>query len=118
MNEVLGKLIEFLQSASPLVWQTLLKQVYLSAIGDVLFATGCAAVAFVCWLKASAYRKETTDVFTEDNWDNHFTLFVWLRSASIALLFVFSIAAYQGAMRFINPEYYAIQLILANIGGG
>ena len=117
MEEVLGKLIEFLQEASPLIWQTLLRQVYLSAVGGVIFTTVCVVIATICFYKASVYKKGSDDVFTNDNWSNHYLLFVLLSSAAIILYLVATFSAYQVAMRFINPEYYAIQLILANIGG-
>lgn len=117
IDEVLRKLIEFLQEASPLVWQTLVKQVYVEAFskfawGALLLVGAFFLVKFAAKLKAT-YEEE----YPDGRWaEDSVAGFVYLMSLFVGVAgFAFVISALKWVA---NPEYYAIRLILSNIGGG
>ena len=52
--DILSELVKFLQEVSPLVWQSLIKQVYAEAVGYLIWGIGLAgaSVMFVRFAKA------------------------------------------------------------------
>lgn len=112
IDEVLRKLIDFLQEASPLVWSTLLKQVYVDAAGNIAWSVGLLVIAFVLY-KAGKYGKENA---TDYNMSGEMGWIAWVLCAFAG---AGSFGLLVDAMKnFANPEFYAIQYILRQIGGG
>jgi hypothetical protein len=112
IDEVLRKLIDFLQEASPFVWSTLLRQVYVDAAGNIAWSVGLLVLAFVLY-KAGKYGKEHA---TDYNMLGEMGLIAWF---FCALFGVASFSLLVDAIKyFSNPEFYAIQYILRQIGGG
>lgn len=117
IDEVLRKLIDFLQGASPLVWQALIKQVYVEASARLAWAIGCGVVTYFLFKLVNSqkaeYEKECSDGrFLQDS------AWAWLY-AGIACTAIASFGlAVSSFMWFFNPEFYAIRFILQNIGGG
>jgi hypothetical protein len=111
IDEVLKQLIDFLQTASPMVWETLIKQVYITGLSYVLWGAGLGVASFYC-IKVGNYGRRQM----EDDAD-------WFGGAILAfvgaaLTGVTSFGLLVSAIaHFINPEFYAIQYILAQIGG-
>ena len=117
IDEVLRKLIDFLQGASPLVWQSLIKQVYVEASARLAWALGFVVVTYFLFklvnFKKAEYEKEYDDgrFFQDCGW-------AWVY-AGIACTAITSFGlAVSSFMWFFNPEFYAIRFILQNIGGG
>lgn len=113
IDEVLRKLIEFVQEASPLVWSTLVKQVYAEAVGHVVWLVAAVVLSvfvyrFCVWMKKMDDDTNDTDITLQ--------LVGW--GLLIILGAVITYQAIESFKMFFNPEYYAIQLILKNIGGG
>jgi hypothetical protein len=112
IDDVLRKLIDFLQEASPLVWNILLKQVYVDAAGSVAWSVALLVIAFVLY-KAGKYGKENA---TGHNLSGEMGLAAWI-GCTIAGASSFGLLV-DAIQRFANPEFYAIKYILSIIAGG
>lgn len=114
IDEVLRKLIEFLQEVSPLVWQALVKQVYVEAFskfawGALLLIGAFFLVKLAAKVKA-AYKEEYQD--GAEDITAGLVYFISLFVGVVGFAFVVS------ALKWVaNPEYYAIRLLVENIGG-
>ncbi len=111
MDKVLIELIDALKSASPHIWQILMKQVYGDAVVELVFSillviAGCVLIKLTFYAKAR-YKE---DRFS--SWDAMAVI-----SAIVAITgFATSNIVFLDAMqKFYNPEYYAIQLILSHL---
>lgn len=117
IDQVLQKLIEFLQEASPLVWQALVKQVYVEAFSK--FAWG--ALLLVCAFLLARVAAKSKASYEEEYRDGR-----WAEDSAAGFVYLMSLLVGVGGFAFVvsalkwvaNPEYYAIRLILSNIGGG
>jgi len=106
--DILSELVKFLQEVSPLVWQSLIKQVYSEAIGYLMWGIG---LAFICppMFKFAKKQMEYDDL-------NPAGLFAYIGvgiAAPASLLLLTS-----AIQHFINPEFYAIRFIVSSVGGG
>lgn len=110
-EDVVQKLIEFVQNASPVVWNAALKQVQVDAvlyfIGAVVFLVltiGC--ISLTRW--SNNKKKEATD-WNESDYD----LGIYFGAAG-AVLFTLCTVGFicEMVVRLINPTWYAIQNIL------
>jgi len=102
--DILSELVKFLQEVSPLVWQSLIKQVYSEAIAYVIWGIG---LAIACpFLVKFAKRMEDEPV--------GFFAYIAVGIAALASLLLLTSAI----QHFINPEFYAIRLIVSSVGGG
>ncbi len=110
MDTLLQELIAFLQNASPLVWSALMKQVYAVGVQKAVLSLFFVLVFFaLLWLANRGTKMEKND----DEWEG-LDWFAWLLSIMAAFI---AVASASGAiMRFYNPEYYAIQMILTQLG--
>jgi uncharacterized membrane protein len=111
MTELMQELIEFLKNASPAAWQTLLKQVYVEAAGQIAWALAMAVVcALLVKLGLYAKRQYVEDAYSL--WD----VGKWLSfgGACIAGLVAFGLCV--SAMQWLaNPEFYAIRYIIQSL---
>jgi lipoprotein signal peptidase len=115
MDKVLQELIEFMKSASPVIWQALYKQVYIEAAASFLWAIGLAvlAVVFVRVAKWAMAKKEEDDGYSD--WEIVYG-FCYILSCATGIV-AFSLLV--SAIKWIaNPEFYAIRFILQSFGGG
>jgi len=117
-DDVLRELIEFLKDASPLVWNALIKQVYVEASGNLAWAIVLLIAAIVLYKLGKLSKQKSKgdeEHYPSPEWAIICGLF-WVSSASAAM-FSFGLLV-SAVQRFINPEFYAIRFILWNIGGG
>lgn len=113
IDNVLQELIDFLKTASPLIWEALYKQVYVIAWAKLAWVTGLAISAVTSVILAKwAHRKNEEDSL--DSWDGLEAFAYILTGVIVIISFSLLVGA---AMRFANPNYYAIRLILQQIGG-
>jgi hypothetical protein len=115
VNELLSQLIEFLKSASPLVWQTLIRQVYSDAIASIVWGVGLVVLC-VSLAKLGAYGRKKAE---EDGWQSSWdipAIFSYIGSV-ISGLVAFGLIVYATQM-LVNPEFYAIQYIISRLRGG
>ena len=112
-EEILKNLIEFLQKASPMIWDTFMRQVYADAFSYIAWSLVFFSAMFGL-LKFSGYaeKQQVEDMYSSGEWEA--TTF-WSRIVAF-IMFLFSFGFFVSAcMRFYNPSYYAIQLIVAQI---
>lgn len=115
MEELLKELIEFVRSASPMVWETFQRQVYVAAAYSVVW--GVIALVFsiaLLWLARYWYnkRQQISDRF--DRLD--YSTGMWLSAVFGVALLAGSLAFFMdAAAHYMNPNYYTIQLILGNL---
>jgi hypothetical protein len=118
MNEALQQLIDFVKSASPTVWGVLVKQVYVYAVADILWALMLIAVAFLLYRLAMANKPQYDRDEKNGKFDKHWELGIPLCFCGSA---VFTLVAFgllvMAVMALINPYYYAITNVLSSIGG-
>ena len=110
---IITELIEFLKTASPIVWQSLIKQVYSEAIVDLvwgLFLGGiCFGLAKLFIYGSEQYKK---DDYSDWGWGK---LVALIGSGTAGLIsFGLIVTALQW---FANPEFYAIRFLLEKITG-
>jgi uncharacterized membrane protein len=114
MTELLQELIKFLQQASPFIWQALVRQVYVDAAGNIAWAGMLIFLAVVTAKCAQwCYKKHKEDRFAD--WDVYLAISATFGVAAALIVFALLVCAMQ---QLANPEYYAIQYILRQIGGG
>lgn len=109
MNELLQQLIDFLKSSSPFIWSLLIKQVYVNAISNILWGIGLGVISFFL-VKLGIYGKKKAE---EDSLWETGTIFAFIGS-SIAGFLAFYLLT-ESIMYFINPQYYAITLIVQSL---
>ncbi len=114
IDETLRKLIEFIQDASPVVWQTLIKQVYVEASARILWALALLVLGYLVIKLVNAKKKK----YDEDYDDGQFLEdSAWAVGYIIAaVIFIIAFALFVSSlMRFMNPQFYAIRFILGTI---
>lgn len=106
--DILSELVKFLQEVSPLVWQSLIKQVYVEAVGFLMWGIGLAAICppVARWAKARL-EDDDTDIPAV-------LAFICIVIAVLVSLMLLTSAI----QHFINPEFYAIRFIVSSVGGG
>jgi hypothetical protein len=108
MDTLLTQLIDFIKSASPLIWEAFTKQVYaeaLSKLTGALLALTLSIVAIIIGNKVHHAKCNEEFVGLE--------YFIWLVSVVFAIMFIALLSTV--AMRFYNPNFYAIQMILEQL---
>jgi hypothetical protein len=110
MDEAIAKFIEFVSTASPLVWAALIKQVYVEVFSMVAWGVGFAVIAF--YLYRFGKKKQE-----EDDSDNEpIIVIAYIIVAACGLA---AFGKLVSAIKWsINPEFYAIHLLLEKLGGG
>jgi len=118
MDSALQELIEFVKSASPVIWQALYKQVYVEALSFLIWAIGLAFVAimlvrFAKFANSKKVQEEEYGKYTD--WG--VVSYASYVSASIVGLIAFALLV--SAIKWAsNPEFYAIRFILESLGSG
>lgn len=106
--DILSELVKFLQEVSPLVWQSLIKQVYAEAVGYLIWGIGLA-IACPFLVKSAKRRLEEDDI-------DILGVFTYIAVAIIAPVSLLLLTS--AIQHFINPEFYAIRFIVSSVGGG
>jgi len=106
LEELLRELIEFVKDASPVVWAALYKQVYVQAIQGLLWMS--APIIFLLLLLKRKVREWLSEPIEIAIWG-------WALRLAAFLLVILLLGYAIG--RFINPDYYAMKLILTTLRG-
>jgi hypothetical protein len=112
---LLQELITTMKELSPLLWETLMRQVYLNALTTSIWAVAALAFSAVCLhicKKAYSYKKQNE----EQDYSAISELTIMFSAVGVvggAIVFLVCIS--YAIPMFINPQYYAIQLILENM---
>lgn len=101
-DEVLSKLIELVETASPVIWAAALRRVYVVVIADLIWG----AIFFGFAYAAYRYARHMWD-----EWDDSFPQTVSV--VAIALLVLFgALVITSGLMWLGSPEYAAIKFLV------
>ena len=111
MDELLKKLVEWLQTASPYLWAILLKQVYVNAAVSFLWSVFIGALTVIAYKSGRYVREEQPCSYSGDNE----TLSVLLYILSFVLLVLTVVFLTDVVQNVANPEYKAIELILSKL---
>ncbi len=107
---ILGKLIEFVENASPAIWEIAQRQVMVNTARATLWAV---VVTIVCGVLIYLTIKTYKYAANED--DDFFAPFVFV-SALAFISGIKAIALVSDVMGYlINPAYYAIENILSMV---
>ncbi len=112
---VLGKLVEFVENASPVIWEAAQRQVLVNVVRTSVWAVALALVCGVSiYLARKLYKKSLAEESNKKSSD--------LRDASIivsvsaVLLTGAVIALVNNVVGYLlNPTYYAIENILSMV---
>ena len=110
-EEILRELLAFIKDASPFVWQTLYKQVYVEVFGKFIWALVwlCCTVAL---LRFKKYAFRQYEIYDDSMWD----VWAWLSfigsGITIFIFFIFLVSAIQW---LLNPDFYIIRYLLETL---
>jgi hypothetical protein len=120
---ILNQLIEFIKNASPLIWGIYLKQVYVNNFTTLFIGLIFAGAIFPLykaynWGKNSiaTHEKEEADRFGRSHYitSSAEDFALWGSAITIGIFAIVAIICIiSGIVPFLNPEYYAIKLILS-----
>lgn len=113
MTDLLRELIDYVVEASPILWSILTKQVYANIVADMLWVVvlGASCVLLVKFTKHGIEKHE------EDSY-SMWELWAALGGMGALLAGAISMVLLTGLVKMIiNPEFYAIRLILAQLSG-
>jgi len=119
MEETLRSLVEFVKTASPLVWDAVLRQVYVTAVTNFIWLLALV-VGLVVLVKISLHCRRNyvvAEAYTLDGWDRSdwaTTMAITMGGAVIVIVAIL-IGLTETISRLLNPNYYAIQMILQNL---
>lgn len=104
MDNLLRELIEAIKNLAPEVWAIYVRQNSVYIFSDIFWSIACFIGALYLWKKGMFIRER-------DDYDDE--MIAWLFWAlAICLLLIGLICTCYAIMRAINPEYYAIQMLL------
>ena len=111
-EEVLSKLVEFIESASPVIWETARRQVVVDLVQSVVWLVICAVIAYFSCTKwiPHLWRKHKEHKF--DGYDIAAVLLTI--GAVIAALAAVGLLTHVVGVA-VNPNYYAIRLLLGYV---
>jgi len=124
MDEVINELIEFLKNASPFVWQTLVKQVYVEQYTKLLWVIFFIVVVAIClgvYKKADNNKKLIIEKEGTPHWTPDTETQDTIRGVSLFVAAGCSVAAFAISTTIfaclMNPEFYAIRYVIESITG-
>lgn len=113
-ENLLGELVQFVSSAAPELWTIALKQVTVEAVQYALFSIVLFAASVAMVIAARRLEKRAK----EDRWSDADMGAVFLHILA-PLVFIGAVGLLSSFIwRVINPEYYAIKLLVGYITGG
>lgn len=126
--DILEKLVQFVETASPVIWQAAMRQVYVNAVsylvwGVVFLALTVVAVYVVRRIYRTRHeiqaKKEATRAaggyyYGRDEDENEITA-ILAAIGAIAFGITALGLAQAGIARFVNPTFYAIRLLLSGL---
>lgn len=111
MEEAIGKLIEFIESASPVMWESARTQVISDVVSSLIWAIAALLLAVLFYISGKyAWGVSKESKYDEGSWI--------VASASAyflaAITGLIALGPLTSAIKMlINPTYYAIQNLVA-----
>lgn len=116
MNELLLKLIDEMKALSPYLWEILVRQAYNEAIGYIVWCIVCLVISIALFIIANKlYIKYKIEEEKENSTSDISIVLSFSSIGSLTFLLFFINLTICITQIFVNPEYYAIQLILSKI---
>ena len=110
LKEILFELIALVKGAAPIVWEMGVRQVYVDAARVGLFAVLTFVVDVVFLYQTGRWRKGLPDS-SNSYWDkNDSCALMWVIGLALAIAFVIMLCTIAGYL--INPNYYAVKLLI------
>jgi hypothetical protein len=105
MDTLLTQLVDFIKSASPILWETLIRQVKVESFIFSMWTLALFGISIAFYLIGKAIEKHDTH-----GYDDFEKYSVWVFSGmSLLGAFAFMTLAIS---RLLNPTYYAIMMIV------
>jgi len=108
------ELIKLLKDVSPMIWESILKQVYVEAYNDLMWSVlwfSLFGVLLRFKIQIVEYINEDVEYALED-----LAKFFYVLLLVVSPLIAFALVG--GALKqFANPEFYAIRYLINSIGG-
>lgn len=123
-QDVLAELVAFVQGAAPVIWESCVRQAVMTGIQNLLWAVIVLGGLVTCLRLRPLFLKKHLEVLkskegrhSEGWWgyryDNEYKVLAIWCMVGAAILAIFFVGIMNGAIaRLINPDYYAIQLLL------
>lgn len=108
MDELAYVLIEFIREGSPVVMAVLMRQVYVEVVSNFVWA-GVLAAAYFILLRFGIYCRSRSGEEYLSDWEIGMIV-SYILAAIVGL--IFPVAINEAVSRLVNPEFYAIQLLL------
>jgi uncharacterized membrane protein YfcA len=113
MDILLQELIEFVKTASPVLWGIYIKQAYVDGIYSVIFGVALICVGVVILLAGLRIRKaEKEKDYSEFDDGGAYWMAIIFGILGICAGLVVGCSSIGN---FVNPEYQAIQLIIETL---
>lgn len=109
LEQSLQDLINFIKTVSPVIWETLVRQIYNDAITCLFWALVCGIAAFVLFKIGKKFKK-SYEKRTSYNGEDIIYTFAYV-GAWISVVLI-PILISTGIRMLINPNYYAITNII------
>ena len=112
-EELILQLAEVVETASKKLWEIAYKQVYVNIMYDFLWFIAFAVLTFISYKTFKRYWKDAHE--KEDRWDDKTgSEIVYVFSGISAVICFLVTFASVGTIigKFLNPEYYAIKVLL------
>lgn len=111
IDQVLQDLINFIKNTAPMVWETLVRQVYNDAITYFFWALTLLVFTIILWRAGKKWEKACEE---EDD-DSGYFMAPYILAVVFAIIIPVLIST--GIRMFVNPNFYAIKSILTMISG-
>ena len=113
LSPIITKIANQLGVASEHIWGVLVRQAYVEGITDLMLCL-VIIVLTVCYWKFIRYaHKKICYQSEKDSWDSDILAPIYVTGAILgfigAILFVIGMSSAVG--KFLNPEYYALQIL-------
>jgi hypothetical protein len=107
IDTLLTQLIDFVKATSPILWETLVRQVYVETLGCALTGIFAMALASLCFVAGK--RCNVSDG------DRSVQVVIWI--VAIGFLGVGGMFLFSALAHILNPNYYAIRIIIEQLTG-
>lgn len=116
----LGKITEFVETVSPFVWETMVKQVYVEAVSNIVVGLLLLLFAVVGgnWVRLLFRKHQAKQEEGDRNYQDDYQIVAACLLVPVVLSVIIGIATLTAGLKMtVNPEYYAIRELLSVLTG-
>ena len=111
IDEALRQLIEFINTASPVIWESTIRQVYVETFAKLIWMVGLAVAGFYLMKLGNYFGKKKDKASYSDEFEYGVASALAYIFSAIAITISFSLMV-SAITHFANPEFYAIQYLI------